>query len=380
MLPIAKLRLEWRDGEFYVEFFTHCDHPWLRDLIEELEALAGRPWREFERRWGARAHVDRRVGIALVVIARKFTRRVEAKVKPSVVRQLLFETAADCQERDAALLRVASKLELDVADIERAMFADLPDERRLVLPDPAFDPTAIAALCNREVVATVLCRAERVMLWCDGQARVLVRHCQLRELPFTVQLDAVRGGMRIDLVGPLAVSKGARRRASRIGELLGFLPWCRRYRLVADCLHKGKRGRFVLASGDPILPATEPRRFDSLVEERFYRDFTRATSAWELVREPVAVALDGRLVFPDFSARRRADGEERWIEIIGYWREDYLRSKTKWLDLEGVILCVDRALDFGEVGCAAVVIRYDERIDVGDVMACLSLPVRGSGA
>ncbi len=95
--------------------------------------------------------------------------------------------------------------------------------------------------------------------------------------------------------------------------------------LDADCAFRGRDVRVTFATGDPIFPAAEGRRFDSKIEERFARDFGRAAQGWSIVREPEPVQAGRHLVFPDFAVFRRTEPHRRWfVEIAGFWTPEYL--------------------------------------------------------
>jgi predicted nuclease of restriction endonuclease-like RecB superfamily len=70
-----------------------------------------------------------------------------------------------------------------------------------------------------------------------------------------------------------------------------------------------------------------PRRYDSLLEERFAREFRRLAPAWDVIREPEPIAAAGTLIFPDFAVQRRSDPTRRWLlEIVGFfWTPDYVK-------------------------------------------------------
>jgi hypothetical protein len=134
----------------------------------------------------------------------------------------------------------------------------------------------------------------------------------------------------------------------------------------------------VIATGAPIFPAREPRRFDSLLEERFARDFARLAPDWDLVREPEPVRAGDALMFPDFLLRhRRHPGRRFLLEIVGFWTREYLERKLATLRkaaLQNLILCVDedRNCAESEMPVGSPVIRFRRRIDPATVLAAIS--------
>ena len=79
------------------------------------------------------------------------------------------------------------------------------------------------------------------------------------------------------------------------------------------CLLEDRLADLQLATGDPIFPAAEPRRFDSQLEERFAQDFRRVAPDWDVLREPEPIPAGTRLVFPDFALQHRVERVARWL-------------------------------------------------------------------
>src|SRR5256712_13806947 len=125
-------------------------------------------------------------------------------------------------------------------------------------------------------------------------------------------------GVRVDLAGPFALFRNTRLYGRALGELVPLLAWCPRFRLRAECVFQGRRLSLQLGTGDPIFPASAPRRYDSRLEERFAREFRRLAPAWDVIREPEPITAGDTLVFPDFALRHRSDPARTWLpEIVG---------------------------------------------------------------
>src|SRR5690606_16415138 len=123
-----------------------------------------------------------------------------------------------------------------------------------------------------------------------------------------------------------------------------------------------------------VVPAAPCRPFDSKLEERFAREFTRTALDWQLVREPEAVAVGEGWIFPDFALHPRRAPHHRWLlEIVGYWTPDYLERKLRLLRrarLERFILCVDerRNCSDEELPADARILRFSRRVPVDEVL------------
>jgi predicted nuclease of restriction endonuclease-like RecB superfamily len=58
-------------------------------------------------------------------------------------------------------------------------------------------------------------------------------------------------------------------------------------------------------------------------------------SPWRLERETEIIHLGQMVLIPDFRFRHQADGRTALLEIVGYWRPDYLRRKFAKLAAAG---------------------------------------------
>jgi hypothetical protein len=73
----------------------------------------------------------------------------------------------------------------------------------------------------------------------------------------------------------------------------------------------------------------EKLKFDSTVEERFYRMFGEERDRWVLRREPAPLIREDVIFIPDFLLQK---GDKKfYLEIVGYWRERYRKSKREKL-------------------------------------------------
>jgi predicted nuclease of restriction endonuclease-like RecB superfamily len=254
------------------------------------------------------------------------------------------------------------------------LFSDLPDERVLTAIAPT-TPEQLALLGNSELIAKLLTRALRVRIWANGHVRALVRQAKLMGLLCNVT-GAANDESILDISGPFSLFRHTRIYAWALAALVPRLAWCHRFRLEADCVLSAgdKVGRLHLRSGDPIFPARQLPPCDSLVERRFTKGFAALAPEWDVIREPVAVAVGDGLIFPDFELRQRATGERWLLEIVGYWTPEYLRKKYAGLraaQIKNLILCIDeaRCCDDKALEVTELVVRYRRHVDPRDVLA-----------
>lgn len=376
MLPASLLSCELRGSAAIPRFLSDADRPWIRTLLDECERAAGRPVRELEARLretlpGAPDDKRRLVAHVLLGLARS---RVASPVPPREARAALFVAAArGGRTREELVAGTAARLGVSAGELLDSLFADLPGER-LAVPPRSLDPGELALRSNLALAQGLLARAHSVRIRLEGNARAVVRHAALRGLVCAVARGSATDGADVELSGPYALFRKTLLYGRALGAIVPVLAWTRRFELTAQCDLRGRSALVTLASGDPIFPAVEPRRFDSRVEERFARDFGRLAPEWTIVREPEPIEAGEHLFFPDFAIHRRTDPERRWLlEIIGFWTPEYLSTKLERLRrarISNLILCIDEERNVGEaeLPAAAVVLRYRRRVDAQRVL------------
>jgi hypothetical protein len=254
------------------------------------------------------------------------------------------------------------------------LFGDLPGERLVAAPAQPLSAVELALRCNLAVVQGMLFRATVVRIEVEGNARVLVRHAKWRGLICTLARRTGSAAATVELSGPFALFRNTRLYGRALGELVPLLAWCPRFRLRAECVFHGRRLTLQLGTGDPIFPSSAPRRYDSLLEERFAREFRRLAPAWDVIREPEPIAATGTLIFPDFAVQHRSDPTRRWLlEIVGFWTPDYVERKLRLYRsarLSNLILCIDEGRNCAEedLPSGARVVRYRRRVDAAAVL------------
>lgn len=380
MLPRDLLSYEVR-GPFVVpRFLGASDQPWLRVLIDEFERFTGRREAELDdhlRSLTLPGIDPRSYRLAAAVLRKLVTTREHARVVPRKARAALFRTAAELDgPREVVLEQVATAFSATKDELERGLFADLPGHRIVEIVPGCVSPVELGLRANLALARGLLERASLVSVTLEGNARTIVRQAKLRRLICGVR-PLADGGAVIEISGPFALFRHTLLYGRALGELVPLLVWCRRFRLDASCMLGERPVTLRLASGDPIFPAQEPRRFDSRLEERFFREITRRAPAWDVVREPEPVQAAPWLLFPDFALCHRADPSRRWLlEIVGFWTERYLEKKLaayRAANIENLILCVADDLDCAEsdLPLGAHVLRFHRSIDVAAVLAII---------
>ena len=357
------------------------DHPWLLALIEEYTSFAGRRRAELTARLREPLRVQctaDRLELARKVMDRICVPNTKSSLPPAKAREALFCAAADRRPRNDALRAAAAGTGVEPAELLAAMFADLPGEKLLPSPPADLNPVTLALRANLALVGSWLARATRIEIALAGNARDIVRYAHLRGLLCVVRGDPNGSDdLVLEISGPLSLFRSTLVYGRTLASLVPRLAHCDRFELQAFCVVNDQQTVIRVRSGDPIFPADVPKRFDSKLEQRFVREFSKAASDWNIVREPAPIAADGTLIFPDFElVHRRNDRHRAWLEIIGFWTPTYLADKLRRLRaarLKRLILCIDVSLNCGDGDLpeAARVVRFKRRIDPAVVLALL---------
>jgi len=377
LLPESAIPFRIVGGRVLPAFLDARDIPWLRVLVEEVDRFRALPVRELLERLRQPlpcATPPFKLRAAIAVVLRLWKSELDAKVPPEKAREILFCAAAAPIERDraAAFAEAAQALAVAPADIERALFADLPGEKLVCAPANMPSADEIALRTNQLILRGLLFHARRVRIKAEGATRPIVRQAKLRGLLCTV----TDGSPPIlDVSGPFTVFRHTLLYGRALGELVQFLPHCAHFKLRADCVLRDQEAILDVQSGDPIFPVEELKAFDSKLEERFARDFKRAAPDWDLLREPEPIPAGRTLIFPDFLLRHRLCPQRRFfIEILGFWSADYFARKLALLREAGIrnlILCVDetRVCSDDPLPLYARIVRFHRRIDPRVVLA-----------
>ena len=378
MLPDALLNYSVVGNTVVPHFLGEHDHPWLRVLLEEHERFVGRPQRELDARLREPLPCEsppRKLRQATHVLTRLRQSQGQAAVPPRRARALVFGEAARTTDLPAAVYgRVAAVLGVSAGELQDSLFADLPGNRLVTAPAPSLSPAELALRTNLALAQALLFRATSVRIEAVGNARALVRHSKWRGLICSVAERSSAADTVLELSGPFALFRHTRLYGHALGEIVPLLAWCRRFRLSAESIFRGRRLILQLATGDPIFPSVEPRRYDSRLEERFARDFRRLSPDWDVLREPEPVTAGGTLIFPDFAIHHRHDPARRWLlEIVGFWTPDYVARKLalyRSARLSNLILCIDedRNCATEDIPQGARVVRFRRRLDAGAVL------------
>jgi predicted nuclease of restriction endonuclease-like RecB superfamily len=340
------------------------DRPWLRDLLDEVEAAAGHRLTALRRRWRRQGR-DARAGPRRAILEHLLLHTVLLQERPPsrrALRELVFALGANGVEPSQALAQAAAQLGIPQERIQEELFADLPMARRVPRLTTRPDASQLLWLGNRLLAQGLLQNVQAATLRLRGAARAVLRTAWLHGCWFR---SAVHGSEAGEWLGEVTQATG-------LPALLPVLPWAEWFELRAQGRFGGREALLVLRSGDPLLPGPEPRAYDSQLERHFAADFAAATTAYRLLREPAPLVLSTGLAFPDFACMPTAAGTPWLVEVTGLRDRDALPHKLALLEHPHCLLSLPAALIPADWRSHPRVLGHRRRVDVPALLARLA--------
>jgi uncharacterized protein len=382
LFPEALLDLELGPtGSLFPRYLTPRDHLWVEHALDELDACAGLRASEALSRLRPPGLGERpRAWRALVrLLLRIAGLEVQTCLPPRRLRATLFElaaTAATPADRDEVIARAARAIGLSPQALMRDLYADLPAERRLrACPGPP-SATELIERYNLALAQGVLLRCETLRVRLEAQVRAVVRLARLQRLLCVARRNPLGHGTVLHLSGPLSLFHHTTKYGRAMAAWLPVLGRSPRWELEACCRIQGERRTWRASYRDPIATTrAPPRRFDSEVEERFFRDLRRLTDRWQVLREADAVQIGGHILCPDFTLVDRQRQLRVDVEIVGFWTPEYVARKLALLRQLPAdrrwVLCVDRELAaaFEAAPPLGPIFPFQRRIPAAELLA-----------
>ncbi len=317
---------------------------------------------------------------------------IEGPVPAEELRREVFSTARENHpivsetsliypiNRGHVIEQVATKYQVSNEEIERGLYADLP-QNHLLSTFTAPDANTLLNRYNVALAQAMLYRCEVLRLSVHRNLPVrykqLFKFIKFYRLIHTIEGD-IDAGYEIALDGPVSLFRHSQKYGLQMAVFLPALLLCTRWSMQADILRKdGRRQQFILDDQSALVSHYRDQKlYDSLLEETFAKRFEKTKTEWQMERESEIVNLKETVMIPDF-AFRHPDGRVALFEIMGYWRPEYLRRKLEKLrraQRRDLIIAVSSNLNVSEEDFRDVpgeMFFFKERIQPKDVIACL---------
>ena len=194
-----------------------------------------------------------------------------------------------------------------------------------------------------------------------GQYKLMFRYLKLFRLMTYIEGDADQG-FTITIDGPASLFKASTRYGVDIAKLIPAILHVNRWRLTATLqikdsyTNQSKPRQFTLDSDCDLVTHYPPgKTYDSMIEESFVNRWPTDKTPWRLEREVDLVPIPGSVMIPDFRLVH-PDGREYLLEIVGYWRPEYLRKKfaqVRKSEQDNLILAISERLNLEKAGVDA---------------------------
>jgi hypothetical protein len=141
-----------------------------------------------------------------------------------------------------------------------------------------------------------------------------------------------------------------------------------------------RKGRFSLDSNCGLVSHYPPGKpYDSMLEQSFAKRWEKEKTDWKLEREVDLIPIPGSVIIPDFRLIH-PNGDEFLLEIVGYWRPEYLRKKfyqVRRAQVDNLILAISERLNLDKAGVnfqnvPAKVVWFKDKLSPKAVLAVLA--------
>lgn len=311
-------------------------------------------------------------GLAHLLRAETFSKfEIVSPLDPQQLRQRVFalssravslpQTAAQTLSQLAESLSQELGHEVLPDQIRAGIYADLTENRILTQFDTP-TPEALLHRYNLSQVQGIFYKASQIRIQAHrndpGEYKLLFRYLKLFGLMTYIEGDADHG-FTILIDGPTSLFKPSTRYGLDIAKLIPALLHVTKWSLSAD-LHwrdsytkAEKNKRFTLDSGCGLVTHYPPGKpYDSFLELSFAERWDNLNTEWQLEREVDLIPIPGSVMIPDFRLVH-PDGRSFLLEIVGYWRPEYLRKKfsqVRQSGCENLILAISERLNLEKAG------------------------------
>ncbi len=319
-------------------------------------------------------------------------------LEPELLRKRLFTLAAkhppslaNSQSLVSGLAAVLSEelnKEILSPHINAGIYADLKENSVLTNFDkPA--PETLIHRYNLSQVQGIFYRAKDIIITAHrnvpGEYKQLFRYLKLFGLMAYIEGD-VEHGFTITIDGPASLFGASTRYGTDLAKFLPALLNVSKWSLEANLSPKQQYdntpsvARFSLDSNCALVSHYKKgKEYDSMLEQAFASRWQKTKTEWVLEREVDLLPIPGSVMVPDFRLVH-PDGRDYVLEIVGYWRPEYLRKKFAQVRKSGaknIILAISERLNLAGAGVKvdevlAKVVWFKKKIIPKDILAVIN--------
>ncbi|PLZ93857.1 hypothetical protein CEN44_02175 [Fischerella muscicola CCMEE 5323] len=371
------------------------------ELISSFQEAVGKTQGTLERQLleleGDTTDYKVKRGLAYLLKSGFCTFEVISPLEPQMLRERVFALAAKSvpspELTQVTLKNIADNLTQELErevlpeQVRDGLYADLSENKILTTFD-APKPEALLHRYNLSQVQGVFYKASQLVLNAHrnvpGEYKLLFRYLKLFQLMAYIEGDADHG-FTITIDGPTSLFNPSTRYGLAIAKLIPALLHVTKWSLSATLQVRDfytetwKTGRFTLNSECGLVTHYPPGKpYDSMIEASFADKWDALKSCWALEREVDLIPIPGSVMIPDFRLVH-PDGRSFLLEIIGYWRPEYLQKKfaqVRRAQCDNLILAISERLNLDKVGVKlndvpAIIVWFKDKLLPKSILAVI---------
>jgi predicted nuclease of restriction endonuclease-like RecB superfamily len=337
-----------------------------------------------------------RRGLAHILRSSFSTFEPVSPLEPPMLRERAFALASrSAPSPEAAIAHLetlATQLTIELdrnvtpTEVSQGLYADLK-ENHILIAFEAPTPEALIHRYNLSQVQGIFYKASQVVLNVHrndpGEYKLMFRYLKLFRLMTYIEGDADHG-FTVTIDGPTSLFKASTRYGLDMAKLIPAILHVTRWSLTAtlqtqDFYSKQPKDRqFTLETNCGLVSHYPPGKpYDSMLEASFAQRWPKKTP-WQLEREVDLIPIPGSVMIPDFRLVH-PDGRVFLLEIIGYWRPEYLRKKfaqVRRANRSDLILAISERLNLEKAGVntqslPAPVVWFKQKLNPQAILGCL---------
>ncbi|MBU1299592.1 MAG: DUF790 family protein [Bacteroidetes bacterium] len=371
-------------------------------VLDEIKKFEGKPYRELDsaveeaNRIEPKREMRKLRQEIATYIANTSEIEIENNIIPTEIRQFTFQTLWNRgasfitsgedlfkPTRSEVLEVTANYFKLTSDLIEKYFYADTP-ENKLVSLQSNQSPAQILVAINSQRLKQRLRRATKLIMqlpkFTKKNSSFVQIFLALKRNHLIYEIIETEETILFTITGPYSLFDKTTIYGNRLADfVVSVIKHCsgiwkiqaeilpeRSSRIAENSVDKlnidgTMRGFFTHEFGEQIAET-----YKSGDEEAFQRYLERTESQWTISYEASLIPIiddtgkSAGFMIPDFVVHNPDNNERAIIEIVGFWREDYLRKKiekVKLLKNRKVFLIINSILKIGEVGASKL---FDE--------------------
>ena len=346
MLPANLLRTRISRGKILPQY-SELDQDTIslaRNVITAFETNNGKPRKQLDEKISVfeAEELDYKLVRGLsTLLEKRSVFKTDSSIDPRAARMTLFKEASrtkviTVEEREKLIHGVANKMGVSTESLEKAIYSDIQDE--LILKSfKSLSPKSLLHDYNVALIQTLLSKSLRLEFTVQANQKNIFQYLKLLGLLYTVEQNDT--GYQISIDGPLSISRMTDKYGSFFSNLLPHIMKSDAWEIKAEvrARTKNKTYSFEVDSNQVKDHLDETNNdvaqmgpYDTILKSRFARNFNSCGSGWNLTIDPEPLVADGHVLVPDFGFEKY--GTNIFLEIVGFWTEEYLKNKINKLD------------------------------------------------